>query len=197
MMWASQSGIKAVRCDTRPCLCYYPAPGSMQCWKFCKADGTCFIEPALLHRNTIAHVKPSDAGIAAAYVIRQCVGNPPARGGYTENGQVGMWHEQALALRPWGITDFTDHGHPEGNDDLAVFISKFVPRVACSTQPYPRDPAVLEACEAIVDQMPTSKQQRIFAQEDICDPNLETPLPVYMTAPAKGTNYDLPFYDSL
>ena len=141
-------------------------------------------------------MKPSDAGIATAYVIRQCVGNPPGRGGYTANTNAGMCHEQAFTLKFRWIIDCADHEHSGGNHDLAVLVKEFVPMVVCSTQPYPRDQAVLEACEALVDQMKFSKRQRVFAQQDIYDPNLETPLPISVYAPAEGTTYDLAIYDS-
>ncbi|KAL9076604.1 MAG: hypothetical protein Q9161_000936 [Pseudevernia consocians] len=65
-------------------------------------------------------------------------------------------------------------------------VRNFVPRVVCSDQPYSRDSAVLDACGAIVDQMETSKLDTIFAQEDIHDPNLETPLPAWYKAPAEA-----------
>ena len=60
-----------------------------------KADGTCYIQPSLLHKDQVAHVKPSDAGIAAAYIIRRCVDGSPPQGGAASN--IGRW--QALALR--------------------------------------------------------------------------------------------------
>ena len=46
--------------------------------------------------HTEAYEKPTDAGIAAAYVIRECVGDR-AQGGVTQN--TGMRHVQVLALR--------------------------------------------------------------------------------------------------
>ena len=64
---------------------------------FSEADGTCFIEPTLLNADTVAHVKPSDAGVAAAYVIRRCVGGSPPIGGASKNH--GRRHVQILALR--------------------------------------------------------------------------------------------------
>lgn len=86
------------------------------------------------------------------------------------------------------VAKFADHGHLGGTDDLAVMVSKFVPGVVCSAQPYSRDSAVFDACEAIVDQMETSKQEKIFAQVAIHDPNLETPLPAWYKAPAESRN---------
>ena len=50
-----------------------------------KADGTCYIQPTLLHHDQVAHVKPSDAGIAAAHIIRRCVGGSPPQGGASSN----------------------------------------------------------------------------------------------------------------
>lgn len=64
---------------------------------FFEADGTCFIEPVLLNAGTVAHVKPTDAGIAALYVIRRCVGAHPPLGGASKND--GRRHVQILALR--------------------------------------------------------------------------------------------------
>lgn len=49
-----------------------------------------------LRSDMVAHVKPAEAGIAAAYVIRQCVGGGPGQGGVTNN--LGRWQLQALAL---------------------------------------------------------------------------------------------------
>ena len=66
-------------------------------------------------------------------------------------------------------------------------VGKLEPKVVCSARRYNRDSAVLEACEAIMDQMDASKGERIFAQRDICDPNLEIPLPVLYRAPAEGS----------
>lgn len=37
-----------------------------------EADGTCAIQPVLATGATSARAKPSDAGAAAAVVIRQC-----------------------------------------------------------------------------------------------------------------------------
>lgn len=128
--------------------------------RYLSSDGTCYIEPMQLRSDTIAYVKPAEAGIAAAYVIRQCVGGGPAQGGVTNNLRSG--------------------------DDLAVRVAKFVPRVVCSALPYPREAMVLNACGAIVDRMEASKQERIFAQQDIHDPNLEISLPAYYTAPAEA-----------
>ena len=65
-------------------------------------------------------------------------------------------------------------------------VRKMVPGVVCSPIPHPQDSAVLGACEAIVDQMEASKGVTIFAQQDICDPHLETPLPAWYHAPAEG-----------
>lgn len=69
-----------------------------------KADGTCYIQPALLHNDQVAHVKPSDAGIAAAHVIRRCVGDLLSQGGAASN--IGRW--QALALRRGRSLIFAD-----------------------------------------------------------------------------------------
>lgn len=79
------------------------------------------------------------------------------------------------------------NGYPGRTDDLAVVVRKMVPKVICSPRPYPQDSAVLEACEAIVDKMEASRGQIIFTQQDICDPNLETPLPAGYHAPAEGS----------
>ena len=69
---------------------------------------------------------------------------------------------------------------------------KFVPRVACSAWSYPRDAVALGACDAIVDHMKTSEAVRIFAQQNIHDPNLEIPLPAWYTAPAEGSTLSSP-----
>ncbi len=90
------------------------------------------------------------------------------------------------------VSNFSDQGHPGDTGDLAVVVRKFHPKVMCSEQPYPRDSTVLEACEAIVDQMEVSKQERIFTQQNIHDPNLETPLPAWYHAPAQGSRYAPP-----
>lgn len=58
--------------------------------------------------------------------------------------------------------------------------------MVCSARPYSGYSEILDACEAILDQMETSEEIRIFAQQDIHEPNLETPLPVWYTAPAEG-----------
>lgn len=79
-------------------------------------------------------------------------------------------------------------GYSGSTDDLAVMVRKMVPRVVCSPGQYPQDSAVLEACEAIVGQMEASKGEIIFAQRNICDPHLETPLPAWYTAPAEGSH---------
>ena len=50
--------------------------------------------------HTEAHEKPTDAGIAAAYVIRECVGDK-AHGGVTQN--TGKRRVQILALRIEGF----------------------------------------------------------------------------------------------
>lgn len=89
------------------------------------------------------------------------------------------------------VAHFADDGHPGSGDDLAVRVAKFVPRVVCSALPYPREAMVLNACGAIVDRMEASKQERIFAQQDIHDPNLEISLPAYYTAPAEGSTYPI------
>ena len=47
--------------------------------------------------ETVAHVKPSDVGIAAAHVIRMCVGGSPPQAGVAQNR--GRWHVQILALK--------------------------------------------------------------------------------------------------
>ena len=86
----------------------------------------------------------------------------------------------------------TMNGHPGGNDDLVVMVRKSEPKSVCSARRFIRDSAVLEACEAIVDQMEASRGERIFAQRDICDPNLETPLPVLYRAPAEGSQKSPP-----
>ena len=137
----------------------------------------------------MAYVKPSDAGVAAAYIIRQCVRAAPPQGGVSKN--FGRWQVQALRS-DLGGRQFADQGHPGDTDDLAVIVRKYSPRVVCSEQLYPLDSAVLEACEAIVDQMEVSKQERIFAQQNIHDPNLETPLPAWYKAPTQGSRYPPP-----
>ena len=78
------------------------------------------------------------------------------------------------------------------NYDLAkgghfmVTVAKFDPRVVCNSEPFPQDPTVFQACQAIVDQMDTSQMDTIFAQKAIYDPHLEVPLPILYTAPAGG-----------
>lgn len=85
------------------------------------------------------------------------------------------------------ITTCTDDGCSEGNNDLAVKVISFVSRVVCSEQRHPYDIAVLGACEDALDHMETSKQERLFTQAAIHDPNLEVSLPAYYIAPAEGT----------
>lgn len=92
-----------------------------------------------------------------------------------------------ICTKPCAQIRVADHGYSGSTDDLAVTVTKFVPKVVCSARPYPHDSAVVDACEVIVDQMDTSNQERIFAQRSIHEPNLETPLPAYYTAPAQGS----------
>lgn len=84
-------------------------------------------------------------------------------------------------------TGFADHWYLDSGDNLVVSVAKFNPKVVCSPQTYPRDPTILKACQAIVDQMETSHNNDIFAQNNICDPRLETCLPVYYGSPSKGS----------
>ena len=86
------------------------------------------------------------------------------------------------------IAESSDPTHLDSGDDLVVSVVSFDPRgVVCSPQPYERDPFVLRACQTIVDQMRTSRSVELFAQQNICDPHIETPLPFYYTAPFKGS----------
>ena len=131
---------------------------------------------------TEAHAKPSDAGIATAYVIRQCVGDR-AQGGSSFN--TGMLDVSNLPPKPEVIVDFAYRCYSGSDDDLAVAVSKFNPQVVCSPQPFPQDDSVLKSCQAILDQMETSKDVLIFAQQGIHS-RLETALPFYYYAPPEG-----------
>ena len=53
------------------------------------ADGTCAIEPLLKPGVTEAHAKPTDAGISALCVIRECAANVPSTGGL--GSEFGKW----------------------------------------------------------------------------------------------------------
>lgn len=128
--------------------------------RYLSSDGTCFIEPSLFQHSTVAHANPSDAGIALSYVISQCVSGFPAQGGLAKNGG--------------------------GNGDFGVRIIKFVPSVVCTDQPFPYDPVIPEACEAILDYMETSKQARLFTQAAVHEPGVEVSLPAYYAAPAEA-----------
>ena len=83
------------------------------------------------------------------------------------------------------IVELADHRYSGSEDDLMVTVSKFTPRVVCSRRPFPRDASVLEACQAIVDKMETSKDTLIFAQKDIYT-RLETPIPFYYLSPSES-----------
>lgn len=56
----------------------------------------------------------------------------------------------------------------------------------CTDQPFPYDPVIPEACEAILDYMETSKQARLFTQAAVHEPGVEVSLPAYYAAPAEG-----------
>ena len=84
------------------------------------------------------------------------------------------------------IVAFANHCHSGSGNDLAVGVGKFDPKVVCSPQPFPRDDSVLKACQAIVDQMETSKDVVIFAQQGVHS-RLETPIPFYYYGPPKGS----------
>ena len=66
-------------------------------------------------------------------------------------------------------------------------VSKFDPKVVCSPQPFPgpRGDLVLKSCQAILDQMETSKDVMIFAQQSIHS-ELETAIPFYYFGPPQG-----------
>ena len=83
---------------------------------------------------------------------------------------------------------FLISSHLGGDNDLEVDVAKFDPgKVECSPLPYPRDATVLRACQSIVDQMRASKSEELFAQKNLHDKGLETPLPCTYGAPAEGT----------
>ena len=83
------------------------------------------------------------------------------------------------------IVEFADHCHSGSGNDLAVGVAKFDPRVVCSPQSFPQDDLVLKSCDAILNQMETSKDVIIFAQQSIHS-RLETAIPFYYFAPSEG-----------
>ena len=83
------------------------------------------------------------------------------------------------------IVEFAYHCYSGSGDDLAVGVAKFDPMVVCSSQSIPQDDSVLKSCEAILDQMETSSDVIIFAQQSIHS-RLETPIPYYYFAPREG-----------
>lgn len=84
------------------------------------------------------------------------------------------------------IIAFANHCYSGSGNDLAVGVLKFDPKVVCSPHPFPRDDSVFKACQAIVDQMETSKEVIIFAQQDVHS-RLETALPFYYYGPPEGS----------
>ena len=94
------------------------------------------------------------------------------------------------------IAEYSDPTHLDSGDNLVVSVVSFDPRgVVCSPRSYEHDPSILRACQTIVDEMKTSRGMELFAQESICDPHIETPLPYYYTAPTKGSTD--PLYNPL
>ena len=67
-----------------------------------------------------------------------------------------------------------------------VTIMTFSPwPVVCSRVPFPRDATVLNACQAILDNMETSQNDVTFAQDDVHTQG-ETPVPFSYVAPDQG-----------
>ena len=84
------------------------------------------------------------------------------------------------------ICKFTYRCYSGSGNDLAVVVSKFDPKVVCSPHQFPtRGDLVLKACQAILDQMETSKDVMIFAQQSIHS-ELETAIPFYYFGPPEG-----------
>ena len=68
-----------------------------------------------------------------------------------------------------------------------VSVVKFDPRRVVCTKPFEGDVMVLKACDAIVDQMKTSKDVALFAQHNLHDPGIEVWLPYIYVAPTSGS----------
>ena len=83
------------------------------------------------------------------------------------------------------LLEFSYHCYAGSGNDLAVGVGKFDPEVVCSPEPFPRDDLVFKACQAILDQMETSKDAIIFAQKEVHSP-LETAIPFYYFGPPQG-----------
>ena len=76
-----------------------------------------------------------------------------------------------------------------------VSVRKFDPRnVVCTPKTFQRDSLVLKACEAILDQMNTSKDVEFFTQQDLHEPDIEVPLPYTYVAPATGSTKSPPSF---
>ena len=68
-----------------------------------------------------------------------------------------------------------------------ISVVKFDPRRVECTKPFEGDVMVLKACQAIVDQMKTSKDVEFFAQQSLHDHGIEVPLPYILVAPTSGS----------
>ena len=92
------------------------------------------------------------------------------------------------------LAEFAENCHSEVGNDLAVAVIKYRPSVVCSPQPFTRDATVLKACQTILDQMNTSKDMEIFANQHIHKRDSDIAIPFYYTSIAEGSTN--PLYDS-
>ena len=104
----------------------------------------------LRHGAVAAHAKPTNVGMAALAVVRNCVAGITSTGGFTKE-LVSLSGPQFL----WNSTSdvqAADHGRSGGDNNLVLAASKFTPNVVCSGS-ISGGSGILDSCQGMVDVM--------------------------------------------